>query len=158
MERVPMTKEGEQALREELRRLKQEERPKIVAEIATAREHGDLRENAEYHAAREKQSFTEGRILDIEARLASSQVIDVKKLDAGGKIVFGSTVSLYDRNKKKNLKYRIVGEDEADIAHGKISYDAPLARTLLGKVAGDVAVVQAPGGDQTYDIKKVEYI
>ena len=155
MDEVPMTKAGEQALREELQRLKNVERPAVIDDIAVAREHGDLKENAEYHAAREKQGFIEGRILDIEGRLAAARVIDPKKLGADGRVVFGAAVVLLSG--KKKIEYQIVGEDEADTGSGKISYKTPLAKALLGKSAGDSAVVSTPGGDQNYEIKKVAY-
>ena len=158
MEQVPMTRAGAEALREELQRLKTVERPKVIEEIATAREHGDLKENAEYHAAREKQSFLEGRILDIEARVADARIIDAKQLNADGRIVFGATVKLADKASKKTLTYQIVGEDEADVESGKISYKAPLARALMGKGSGDTAEVETPGGNQSYIIKDVKYL
>lgn len=157
MERAPMTPAGERALREELHRLKNVERPAIINEISVAREHGDLKENAEYHAAREKQSFVEGRILDIEARLAVAQVIDPAQLDADGRIVFGATVVLVDKKGGKKISYQIVGEDEADAKKGRVSYKTPLAKALLGKTAGETVSVSTPGGDQSYKIKSVDY-
>ncbi len=155
MSRVPMTVAGEHLLREEIHRLKEIERPKIVNEISVAREHGDLRENAEYHAAREKQSFVEGRIKEIDGQLSNSQVIDVTKLNADGKIIFGTTVKL--KKDGEVITYQIVGEDEADIKAGKISYQSPLARALLGKEEGETAVVDAPAGALSYEIVNVTY-
>ncbi|MGH8540854.1 MAG: transcription elongation factor GreA, partial [Stenotrophobium sp.] len=132
--------------------------PRIIAAIAEARAHGDLKENAEYHAAREQQSFTEGRIAEIESKLAQSQVIDVTKLPANGKVVFGTTVELADVDTGAELKYQIVGEDEADTKKGLISYSSPIARALIGKSEGDIAQVQAPGGIRELEIVKVHYV
>jgi transcription elongation factor GreA len=158
MPRVPLTVGGEARLREELVNLKQVQRPRIIASIAEARAHGDLKENAEYHAAREQQSFCEGRIQEIEGKLAECEVIDVAKLPKNGKAVFGTTVTLYSATTDKKVVYRIVGEDEADVKNGKISYTSPVARAMMGKEEGDEIVVKAPGGDIAYEIEKVEYL
>jgi len=141
-----------------LRRLKTEDRPRVVNAIAEARAHGDLKENAEYHAAREQQSFIEGRIREIEAKLSNAQVVDVTALPQTGKVVFGATVSLEETESGKPLTYRIVGDDEADIKLGMISVSSPIARALIGKEEGDVVTVQAPGGDLEYEIVEVRYI
>ncbi len=156
-ERVPMTKGGLLRLKEELKRLKNVERPKIVKEIAEARSHGDLSENAEYHAAKEKQSHVEGRILQVEHWIASAEVIDVSK-QAGDRVVFGATVELEATESGDQVKYRIVGELEADLKQGRISVPSPIARALIGKEEGDVAVVQSPGGTKEYEIKSVEFV
>lgn len=156
--KTPMTLRGAEALREELRVLKSETRPKIIAAIAEARAHGDLKENAEYHAAREQQSFAEGRVAEIESKLANAQIVDVTTLNADGRVVFGATVELEDAESGEALRYRIVGEDEADAKQGLISINAPLARALIGKHAGDVAQVQAPGGTRELEIIKVQYL
>lgn len=153
-----MTQRGAEALREELRILKSETRPRIIASIAEARAHGDLKENAEYHAAREQQSFAEGRIAEIESKLASAQIVDVTTLNTDGRVVFGATVELEDAESGEALRYRIVGEDEADAKQGLISINAPLARALIGKHEGDVAQVQAPGGMRELEIIKVQYM
>ena len=145
MSKSPMTVEGERKLREELRRLKTEVRPQIIRAIAEAREHGDLRENAEYQAAREQQAFTEGRIAEIEHKLANAQVIDVSRVDAGGRVVFGATVVLLHLGSEEERTYRIVGEDEADLQHGLVSVASPLARALIGREVGDTVTVAAPG-------------
>ena len=158
MQKFPMTVEGEKALRDELEELKKVTRPKIVAAIAEAREHGDLKENAEYHAAREQQGFCEGRIQEIEAKLSTAQVIDVKSLPKSGKVIFGVTVNLINVDTDEEITYKIVGEDEADLKNGKISVTSPIARALVGKEEGDVAVVKAPGGDIEYEIDSVEHI
>jgi len=158
MSKVPLTARGAEKLREELERLKRVERPRIIAAIAEARAHGDLKENAEYHAAREQQGFVEGRIKDIEAKLSHAQIIDVTRLPANGKVVFGTTVQLFEVEKDEELTYQIVGDDEADLKHGKISVSSPIARALIGKSEGDVAVVQAPGGDRELEILEVKYI
>lgn len=155
MSKVPMTVAGEQALREELERLKKVDRPRISQAIAEAREHGDLKENAEYHAAREQQSFAEGRILDIEGKLSHAQVIDVSKIPHTGKVIFGVTVKLIDVDDDSALSYKIVGDDEADAKQNRISVNSPIARALIGKEVGDVAVVRAPGGDKEYEIEEV---
>ena len=157
MQKYPMTVEGEKALREELEELKKVTRPKIVAAIAEAREHGDLKENAEYHAAREQQGFCEGRIQDIEGKLSNSQVIDVSLIPKTGKVIFGVTVTLVNVETDEEVSYKIVGEDEADLKTGKISVTSPIARALVGKEEGDVVVVRAPGGDIEYEVDSVEH-
>ena len=154
----PMTKEGESLLRDELKRLKNEERPRIIDAIATAREFGDLKENAEYHAAKEQQSLTEARIKDIEIKLSSSQVIDILKIEVSEKVIFGATITVTNFDLDKSVKYKIVGEDEADANLGKISYASPLARQIIGKFEGDVIKVETPGGVTEDEIDKVEYI
>ena len=151
-----MTAEGHAALDAELKHLKSVERPAVIAAIAEAREHGDLSENAEYHAAKEKQSFIEGRVAELEDKLARAEVIDVTKLK-GDKVVFGATVTLIDADTEKEVTYRIVGEDEADIAKGKVSIQSPIARALIGKTIGDEAEVAAPGGARVYEIENVEF-
>ena len=151
-----MTAEGHAALDAELKHLKSVERPAVIAAIAEAREHGDLSENAEYHAAKEKQSFIEGRVAELEDKLARAEVIDVTKLK-GNKVVFGATVTLIDADTEKEVTYRIVGEDEADIAKGKVSIQSPIARALIGKTVGDEAEVAAPGGARVYEIENVEF-
>ena len=158
MNKFPMTTVGEAALREELDRLKKTDRPRVTQAIAEAREHGDLKENAEYHAAREQQSFIEGRILEIEGKLANSQVIDVTKLENTGKVIFGSTVDLRDLDSDKLLTYRIVGEDEANVKENLISVGSPIARALIGKEEGEVIVVHAPGGEREYELEKVQLV
>jgi transcription elongation factor GreA len=154
----PMTKAGESLLREELSRLKREDRPKIIDAIATAREFGDLKENAEYHAAKEQQSLTEARIKDIEVKLANSQVIDIEKIEPSDKVIFGTTITVINLESDKSNKYNIVGEDEADANLGKISYASPLAKQMIGKYEGDIIKVETPGGLTEYEIIKVEYI
>ena len=154
----PMTKAGESLLREELSRLKREERPKIIDAIATAREFGDLKENAEYHAAKEQQSLTEARIKDIEVKLANSQVIDIEKIEPSDKVIFGTTITVINLESHRSNKYNIVGEDEADANLGKISYASPLAKQMIGKYEGDIIKVETPGGLTEYEIIKVEYI
>jgi transcription elongation factor GreA len=156
MEKVPMTVEGHASLMEELRRLKEEERPKISAEIGVAREHGDLKENAEYHAAREKQSLVEGRIADLEDKLARAEVIDTSLL-GGPRIRFGAHVTLEDVESGKVLAYRIVGPDEADLAKGSISVSSPVAKALIGREVGDEVNVHAPGGRRVYEIQDVRW-
>ena len=156
MSQYPMTAHGAELLREELNELKTKTRPRIIESIAEAREHGDLSENAEYHAAKEKQSFIEGRVAELEDKLARAEVIDVTKLK-GEKIVFGATVTLIDVDTEKESTYRIVGEDEADIAKGKVSITSPIARALIGKTVGDEAEVAAPGGARVYEISAVEF-
>ncbi|MAB11639.1 transcription elongation factor GreA [Hyphomonas sp.] len=156
MERIPMTAEGHAALQTELKNLKSVERPNIIAAIAEARAHGDLSENAEYHAAKEKQSFIEGRISELDDKLARADVIDVSKL-TGGKIRFGATVSLIDVDSEEESSYKIVGDDEANVKEGKISISSPIARALIGKEEGDEAEVAAPSGARAYEIVKVEY-
>lgn len=158
MNQIPMTVEGAEALRVELKRLKQEDRPRIVQAIADAREHGDLKENAEYHAAREQQGFCEGRIQEIEAKLSNAQIIDVKKMPNTGKVVFGVTVALYNTSTDQEVRYKIVGDDEADIKSNRISVNSPIARALIGKQADDVAVVTTPKGEVEYEVVNVEYI
>ncbi len=158
MTTYPMTLAGEQRLREELDNLKKVERPRIVQAIAEAREHGDLKENAEYHAAREQQSFTEGRIMEIEGKLANAQVIDVTTIPKTGKVIFGTTVKLLNIETDEEVTYRIVGEDEADVKSNLISVVSPIARALVGKEEGDVVVVRAPGGDIEYEIDQVQHI
>ena len=157
MSKVPLTKQGAEKLREELQRLKSVGRPRVIQAIAEAREHGDLKENAEYHAAREQQSFIEGRIKEIEGKLSHAQIIDVTQMENTGKVIFGATVDLADEETGKEITYRIVGEDEADIKQGLISVNSPIARALIGKQEGDVAVVQAPGGEKSYEIVEVRY-
>ena len=157
MERIPMTAEGHAALQAELKNLKSVERPNIIAAIAEARSHGDLSENAEYHAAKEKQSFIEGRISELDDKLARADVIDVSKL-TGGKIRFGATVSLIDVDSEEEATYKIVGDDEANVKQGKISISSPIARALIGKEEGDEAEVAAPAGARAYEITKVEYL
>jgi len=159
MSRAPITTQGAEKLRAELDDLKRVKRPAIVQAIAEAREHGDLKENAEYHAAREQQSFTEGRIQQIEGVLSNADIIDVREIgkNAGSKIVFGATVDLFDVNDEKDVTYQIVGELEADIKQNLISVTSPIARALIGKSVDDVAVVQAPGGDREYEIVDVRY-
>ena len=154
----PMTVLGEQKLREELEQLKKVERPRIVQAIAEAREHGDLKENAEYHAAREQQSFTEGRIMEIEGKLGNAQVIDVTAIPKTGKVIFGTTVALINVETDEEVTYRIVGEDESDVKANLISVTSPIARALVGKEEGDVVVVKAPGGDIEYEIDEVQHI
>lgn len=153
-----MTVAGEAALREELERLKKVDRPRIVQAIAEAREHGDLKENAEYHAAREQQGFCEGRVQEIEAKLSNAQVIDVKSIPHSGKVIFGTTVDLINVETDEAITYTIVGEDEASIKLNKISVTSPIARALIGKEEGDVAVVRAPGGEIEYEIDSVKHI
>lgn len=159
MDRTPLTQTGADALREELGRLKKTERPRIVAAIEEARAHGDLKENAEYHAAKEEQGFNEGRIAEIEAKLGSAQIIDVAKVgaQANGRVVFGATVDLADEGSGEELIYQIVGEDEADIKKGKLSFASPIARALIGKSEGDVVDVDVPGGRRTLEIVDVQY-
>ncbi|MGH1422760.1 MAG: transcription elongation factor GreA [Hyphomonas sp.] len=156
MERIPMTDEGHTALQTELKTLKSVERPNIIAAIAEARAHGDLSENAEYHAAKEKQSFIEGRINEIDDKLARADVIDVSKL-SGAKVRFGATVTIIDVDTEEEKTYKIVGEDEADVTNGKISITSPIARALIGKEEGDEAEVAAPSGARAYEIAQVEY-
>lgn len=158
MNKVPMTVAGEARLREELEQLKGVERPKVINAIAEAREHGDLKENAEYHAAREQQGFIEGRIQEIEGKLSTAQVIDVTKLPKTGKVIFGVTVELINLDSDEEVTYRIVGEDEADIKAGRLSITSPIARALIGKEEGDVVVVRTPGGDVEYEVVSVEHL
>ena len=158
MDTIPITVSGAKALEVELLRLKDEERPRIVSDIATAREHGDLKENAEYHAAKEEQGFIEGRIQDIGSKLSRLQVIDVKQLNQDGRCVFGTTVKLLNISDETETTYQIVGEDEADIELGKISCHSPISSALLGNEEGDEVTVKAPIGDIIYEILEVQYI
>jgi transcription elongation factor GreA len=157
MSKVPMTTEGAARLKAELVRLKTVERPDVIRAIAEARSHGDISENADYDAAKERQSFIEGRIADVEGKLANAQVIDPSALDADGRVVFGATVELADNDNDERVVYQIVGDDEADIKHGKISVSSPIARALIGKSEGDTAEVVAPGGTRSYEILGVRY-
>jgi transcription elongation factor GreA len=156
--KVPITAKGAEKLREELSRLKTVERPRIIQAIAEARAHGDLKENAEYHAAREQQSFAEGRIKEIEGKLSHAHIVDVTTLNANGKVVFGCTVELMDEDTEEAVVYQIVGEDEADIKVGMISVNSPIARALIAKVEGDVVSVMVPGGERSLEIVEVRYI
>jgi transcription elongation factor GreA len=158
MRKVPMTMGGAERLRAELNELKTIKRPAIIQAIAEAREHGDLRENAEYHAAREQQSFCEGRIKEIEGKLADSEVIDITALPATGKVIFGATVTLLNLDTDQQVRYQIVGEDEADVKAGKISVGSPIARAIMGKEEGDEVVVKAPSGEIEYEVARVEHI
>ena len=158
MNKVPMTVAGEQSLRHELDRLKREDRPRIIQAIAEAREHGDLKENAEYHAAREQQSFAEGRIQDIEHKLSHAQIIDVSAIPNTGKVIFGTTIDLINTENDNPVTYRIVGEDESDVKANLISVSSPIARALVGKSEGDEVVVKAPSGDVYYEIERVHHI
>jgi transcription elongation factor GreA len=158
MNKVPMTVQGAERLRLELHELKTVKRPRVIQAIAEAREHGDLRENAEYHAAKEQQSFIEGRISELEEKLGNAEIIDVRKLNAGGKIVFGATVDLIDEASGEEVTYQIVGNDEADIKEGRISLSSPIARALIGKEEGDLATVHAPGGVKKFEIVAVRYV
>ena len=158
MSKVPMTVRGHELLEAELKRLKYEDRPRVIEAIAEARGHGDLKENAEYHAAKEQQGFIEGRIKELEGKLSHKQVIDVTAVDAKGKVVFGSTVELLEEETGKEIEYRIVGEDEADIKNTLISYTSPIARALIGKSEGDVVSFQAPGGEKTFEILEIRYV
>lgn len=158
MKKVPMTVEGEARLREELNHLKSVVRPRVIADIATAREHGDLKENAEYHAAREEQGFSEGRIKEIEGKLSDAQIIDVKSLSVSSKVIFGTTVTLYNVDTEDTVTYKIVGDDESDVKDKKISYASPIAKAIIGKEEGDEVIVKIPSGEVTYEIEKVKYI
>ena len=157
MNKIPMTAQGAEQLKEELYNLKSIERPKITLAIKEAREKGDLKENAEYHAAREQQSFTEGRIKDIEAKLSNAQIIDIKNMPKSTKVIFGSTVTLLNLEDEKKVQYKLVGEDEADLKSGKISIASPLARSLIGKDQDDVVELKMPSGITEYEIIKVDY-
>ena len=157
MKRNPMTLRGAELLRAELKRLKSEDRPNVIKAIAEARALGDLSENAEYHAAREQQGFIEGRIAEIEAKLSTAEIIDVAALTPGGKVVFGATVEIEAEDDGKRTTYAIVGEDEADIRAGRIAYNSPIARALIGKTEGDVVEVAAPGGTRSYEIVAIRY-
>ena len=158
MPKVPMTVAGAETLRAELNELKTVQRPKISLAIAEAREHGDLKENAEYHAAREQQSFCEGRITEIEAKLSESEIIDISKIEPTGKVIFGTTVTLFNLDTDESVSYQIVGEDEADVAAGKISVVSPIARAIMGKPDGEEVVVKVPAGEVQYEIEKIEHI
>ena len=158
MTKVPMTVNGAEKLRIELSQLKTIQRPKISIAIAEAREHGDLRENAEYHAAREQQSFCEGRITEIESKLAEAEIIDVTKIEPSDRVIFGTTVTLYNLDMDESVIYQIVGEDEADVSAGKISVISPIARAVMGRPEGDEVTVKAPAGEIQYEIEKVEYV
>ena len=157
MNKVPVTVRGHELMQEELKRLKSEDRPNVINAIAEARAHGDLKENAEYHAAKEQQGFIEARIKDLEGKLSNLQVIDVTAVDAKGKIIFGSTVELVDEDTGNETVYKIVGEDEADIKTGLISYTSPIARALIGKNEGDVVNFSAPGGEKQFEVLEVRY-
>jgi transcription elongation factor GreA len=157
MSKIPLTVKGAERLRAELQQLKSIERPKVITAIAEARSHGDLSENAEYEAAKERQGFVEGRIKEIDSKLANAQIIDPRLLDADGRCVFGATLDLEDQDSGTQVRYQIVGEDEADIKAGKISVNSPIARALIGKFAGDIAQVQAPGGLREYEVLDVRY-
>ncbi|ACK54486.1 MULTISPECIES: transcription elongation factor GreA [Thauera] len=158
MNKTPLTVAGAEKLRTELHRLKTVERPNVIAAIAEARSHGDLSENAEYEAAKDRQGFIEGRIMEVESKLANAQIIDPTLLDADGRCVFGATVELEDLESGQVVTYQIVGDDEADIKDNKISISSPIARALIGKYAGDIAEVQAPGGVREYEILDVRYV
>jgi transcription elongation factor GreA len=158
MATIPLTVRGAELLRQELQRLKHVERPQVITAIAEARAQGDLSENADYDAAKERQGFIEGRIQEVESKLSNAQVIDLKSVNADGRVVFGATVDLEDLDAGKPVTYQIVGDDEADIAHGLISISSPIARSLIGKSPGDLAVVQAPGGTREYEILDVRYL
>ena len=157
MNKVPMTIRGAEMLREELQKLKSGDRPRVIEAIAEARAHGDLKENAEYHAAKDQQGFIEGRIKEIEAKLSNTQIIDVTAIDAKGRIVFGSTVDLLEVELDKHSTYRIVGEDEADISKGLISFTSPIARAMIGRNVGDEVSFSAPGGEKHYEVIEVRY-
>ncbi len=157
MQRYPMTLEGELALQNELRDLKTHQRPRVIKAIAEAREHGDLKENAEYHAAREQQGFIEGRIQEIEMKLGNAQVINIHDIPHSGKVIFGTTVTLLNLDTDQGVTYKIVGEDEANVKVNKISVTSPIARALVGKEEGDVVVVKTPGGDVEYEIEQVQH-
>ncbi len=158
MSRIPLTAGGAEVLRAELTRLKRVERPKVIQAIATAREHGDLKENAEYHAARDQQSFMEGRIKKLESVLSHAQIIDITALDAGDRVVFGATIDLLDIELDNRVTYQIVGEEESDISKGLISITSPIARALIGRELGDEVDVVAPGGTRNYEIIEVRYV
>ena len=158
MTKVPMTIRGAQLLRDELVKLKSDDRPKVIQAIAEARAHGDLKENAEYHAAKDQQGFIEGRIKQIEGKLSNTQIVDVTTIDAKGKIVFGATVDLLDVQLDKQTTYKIVGEDEADINEGLISFSSPIARAMIGRNAGDEVRFSAPGGEKKYEVIEVRYV
>ena len=157
MNKEPMTIRGHEMLQQELKKLKSSDRPTVIRAIADAREHGDLKENAEYHAAKEQQGFIEGRIKELEGKLSHVQVIDVTEINAGGKVIFGSTIKLLDDETEKEITYRIVGQDEASIKTGLISYTSPIARALIGKVEGDAVEFKAPDGEKSYEVIAVSY-
>jgi len=158
MDQVPITKQGPELMSAELKELKSVKRPAVIQAIAEAREHGDLKENAEYHAAREEQGFIEARIKDLESKLSNAQIIDVTTLSNMGKVVFGATVVVYDEDKDDEVSYQIVGDDEADVKQNKISVNSPVARALIGKEVDDVAIVKAPNGDKELEIVDIKYI
>ena len=158
MTREPLTRKGADRLREELAKLKKDDRPKVIAAIAEARAHGDLKENAEYHAAREQQGFIEGRIQLLESTISHAQIIDIEKLNPGEKVVFGATVTLSDEETAEETTYQIVGDVEADIKHNRIAVSSPISRALIGQQLGDIVVVRAPAGDREYEIIDVEYM
>lgn len=158
MTKIPLTIEGEAALRKELEQLKKIERPRVVEAIAEARAHGDLKENAEYHAAREEQGLMEARIRDLESKLSNAQVIDIAALGKGDKVIFAATVTIINVDNDKRFTYKIVGDDEADIKQGKISYLSPMARALIGKQVGDLVVVHTPSGDVEYELDEVKFV
>ncbi|MDX1453866.1 MAG: transcription elongation factor GreA [Gammaproteobacteria bacterium] len=158
MNKVPITVQGAEKLKEELKRLKSTDRPQVIEAIAEARAHGDLKENAEYHAAREQQSFIEGRIKEIEGKLSNAEVIDVTAVNAGGKVIFGATVDLLNVDTDEEITYKIVGEDEADIKNGLINYSSPIARGLIGKMEGDELTINTPGGEKNFEILEVKYL
>ncbi len=158
MQRVPMTTAGAEALRKELDQLKKVDRPRISAAIAEAREHGDLKENAEYHAAREQQGFCEGRIQDIESKLSNAQIIDITSIQNTGKVIYGVTVTIVDVDSDEEKVYQIVGDDEADIKSGKLSVNSPIARGLIGREEGDTVQIDTPGGTKEYEVDKVEHL
>lgn len=158
MQKIPMTANGEAKLREELDQLKHTERPRIIKAIAEAREHGDLKENAEYHAAREQQSFAEGRIIEIQNKLGACQIIDITAIEPTGKVLFGTTVDIFNTDTEKSVCYQIVGDDEANVKDGKISVNSPIARALIGKEIDDVVEITTPGGQVEYEIENVRHI
>ena len=158
MQKFPMTLEGEQALRDELQRLKTVDRPTVIEAIAEAREHGDLKENAEYHAAREQQGFIEGRIQEIEGKLGNAQVIDITSIPHSGKVLFGTTIRIINVDTDEEVEYKIVGEDEADIKNNRISISSPIARALIGKEEGDIVPVKIPSGMVEYEIDEVQHV
>jgi|TARA_R110000822_G_scaffold59736_39_gene149312 transcription elongation factor GreA len=158
MQKIPMTVEGAESLRQELDNLKKVERPRIVAAIAEARAHGDLKENAEYHAAREQQGFAEGRVQDIEGKLSHAQIIDISAIKEGSKVIFGCTVNIINLETDETVTYKIVGDDESDVKANKISYQSPIARALIGKEVGDEVVVKTPSGEVEYEIDDVKHL
>jgi transcription elongation factor GreA len=158
MQSTPMTKQGADALQKELTDLKQNQRPKVVAAIAEAREHGDLKENAEYHAAREQQGFIEGRVQDIESKLGTAQIIDIINITNQGKVIFGTTVTILNLDNEKKMTYQIVGDDESDVKQHKISVNSPIARALISKKVGDDVLVKTPSGDVDYEILNIEHL